>query len=201
MAVRCALGYIQVGGGADDAADAASSPSRFALGRRSQAHTETDKRNTSERKRGGAEPSPLNRLGIGCRFSAAHGFLSSDFALPFVAVLRCVLLCHFRELCDHFGAYRADILSVLPTSEVVREDELLFVLSIGADDVLVHDVRHEVAIQPSRINEFFARLFQILRKIPYRLRHFGGVVYGIEIIPPEHFAEENASRTYHPLKD
>ena len=40
MAVRCALGYIQVGGIADDAADAAPSPSRFALGRRSQAHTE-----------------------------------------------------------------------------------------------------------------------------------------------------------------
>ena len=48
MAVRCALGYIQVGGIADDAACAAPSPSRFALGRRSQAHTETDKRNTTK---------------------------------------------------------------------------------------------------------------------------------------------------------
>ena len=38
MAVRRALGFIQVGGGADGAADAAPSPSRFALGRRSQAH-------------------------------------------------------------------------------------------------------------------------------------------------------------------
>ena len=42
------LAYIQVGGVADGAADAAPSPSRFALGRRSQAHTETDKRNTTK---------------------------------------------------------------------------------------------------------------------------------------------------------
>ena len=42
------LAYIQVGGKADDAAYAAPSPSRFALGRRSQAHTETDKRNTTK---------------------------------------------------------------------------------------------------------------------------------------------------------
>ena len=33
------------------------------------------------RKRGGTEPSPLTRLGIGCRFSAAHGFLSLVFAV------------------------------------------------------------------------------------------------------------------------
>ena len=81
------LAYIQVGGKADGAADAAPSAARCARGRRSQAHTPTDKRNKTGRKRGGAEPSPLIRLGIGCRFSAAHGFLSSDFALPFVAVM------------------------------------------------------------------------------------------------------------------
>ena len=34
--------------------------------------------NQTER-RGGAEPSPLNRSGDGCRFSAAHGFLSFVF--------------------------------------------------------------------------------------------------------------------------
>ena len=34
--------------------------------------------NQTER-RGGAEPSPLNRWGTGCRFSAAHGFLSLVF--------------------------------------------------------------------------------------------------------------------------
>ena len=38
MAVRRALGFIQVGGGADGAADAAPSPARCARGRRSQAH-------------------------------------------------------------------------------------------------------------------------------------------------------------------
>ena len=43
MAVRHALGYKQVGGVADGAADAAPSPSRCALGRRSQAHARTNK--------------------------------------------------------------------------------------------------------------------------------------------------------------
>ena len=38
MAVRRALGFLQVGGGADGAADAAPSPARCARGRRSQAH-------------------------------------------------------------------------------------------------------------------------------------------------------------------
>ena len=110
------------------------------------------------------------------------------------------MLCHFREPCDHFGTYRAEILSVLPAAEFVRKNELLVVLSIGADDVLVHNVRHEVAIQPSGIDDFFACLFQVLGKISYRLRHFGGMVYGLEIIPAELLAEENASRTYYPLK-
>ena len=39
------MANIQVGGGADGAADAAPSPSRFALGRRSQAHARTNKQN------------------------------------------------------------------------------------------------------------------------------------------------------------
>ena len=99
------MAYIQVGGGADGVANAAPSPSRFALGRRSQAHVRTDKQNKltglpksieelfGKRRRNGAnradcrgkppskrslrrresaavaEPSPLTRLGIGCRFS------------------------------------------------------------------------------------------------------------------------------------
>ena len=37
-------------------------------------------------------------------------------------------LCHFRELCDHFGTYRADILSVVPAAEFVRKNEFLVVL-------------------------------------------------------------------------
>ena len=37
------LAYIQVGGKADGAADAAPSPARCARGRRSQAHAQTDK--------------------------------------------------------------------------------------------------------------------------------------------------------------
>ena len=43
MAVVRALGYKQVGGCADGAADAAPSPARCARGRRSQAHAPTDK--------------------------------------------------------------------------------------------------------------------------------------------------------------
>ena len=63
MAVRRALGFIQVGGGADGAADAASSPSRCALGRRSQAHAHTDNQNKPERKRGGRGAVPAEPLG------------------------------------------------------------------------------------------------------------------------------------------
>lgn len=40
--------------------------------------------NQTER-RGGAEPSPLNRLGIGCRFSAVRFFLFIGFAVPFTS--------------------------------------------------------------------------------------------------------------------
>lgn len=41
------MAYIQVGGIADGAADAAPSPARCARGRRSQAHAQTDKQNQS----------------------------------------------------------------------------------------------------------------------------------------------------------
>ena len=68
MAVRRALGFIQVGGVADGAADAAPSPARCARGRRSQAHARTDKQNKTDRKRGGAEPSPLIRSGSASAF-------------------------------------------------------------------------------------------------------------------------------------
>ncbi len=50
MAVIRALGYKQVGGYADEAADAASSPSRYARGRRSQAHARTKQRGQTEIK-------------------------------------------------------------------------------------------------------------------------------------------------------
>lgn len=53
MAVRRALGLYTVCGRADGATDAAPSPARCALGRRSQAHAQTDKQNKTERKRGG----------------------------------------------------------------------------------------------------------------------------------------------------
>ena len=114
------MAYIQVGGGADGAADAAPSPSRCALGRRSQAHVRTDKQNKltglpksieelfGKRRRNGAnradcrgkppskrslrrresaavaEPSPLTRLGIGCRFSRRAW-------LSFIGFYRCCL--------------------------------------------------------------------------------------------------------------
>ena len=40
--------------------------------------------NQTER-RGGAEPSPLNRLGIGCRFSAVRSFLFIGFAVMVIS--------------------------------------------------------------------------------------------------------------------
>ena len=57
------LAYIQVGGYADGAADAAPSASRCALGRRSQAHARTDKQTKTERKRGGRGAAPAKPLG------------------------------------------------------------------------------------------------------------------------------------------
>ena len=57
MAVRHALGYKQVGGKADGAADAAPSPSRFALGRRSQAHAQQTNRTKPNESAAAAEPS------------------------------------------------------------------------------------------------------------------------------------------------
>ena len=61
MAVRRALGYIQVGGRADVAADAAPSPARYARGRRSQAHAPTGKPKTGQkaRRRRGIAAEPL----------------------------------------------------------------------------------------------------------------------------------------------
>ena len=84
MAVRRALGFIQVGGGADGAADAAPSPARCARGRRSQAHARTENRTKPNERRGGRGAVPLNRSGSAAAFPAAHGFLSSGFI---VAVL------------------------------------------------------------------------------------------------------------------
>ena len=57
MAVRRALGYIQVGGRADGAADAAPSPPRCARGRRSQAHAPTGKQ-TENRNESAAVAKP-----------------------------------------------------------------------------------------------------------------------------------------------
>ena len=49
MAVRRALGYIQVGGSADGAADAAPSPASCARGRRSQAHAPNGQTNRKQK--------------------------------------------------------------------------------------------------------------------------------------------------------
>ena len=62
MAVRRALGFIQVGGGADGAADAAPSPARCARGRRSQAHARTDKQDKNKQ---GSPKVSQNFLGRG----------------------------------------------------------------------------------------------------------------------------------------
>ena len=56
------LAYIQVGGYADGAADAAPSPSRFALGRRSQARARINKQNKNKQ---GSPKVSQNFLGRG----------------------------------------------------------------------------------------------------------------------------------------
>ena len=65
MAVIRALGYKQVGGYADEAADAASSPAR---GRRSQAHARNETTRANGNQSGGERAaSPLNRLAMAAR--------------------------------------------------------------------------------------------------------------------------------------
>ena len=68
MAVIHALVLIQVGGFADGAAGAAPSPSRCALGRRSQAHVskQSDGR-TENQTNDESAASPLTRLAIAAR--------------------------------------------------------------------------------------------------------------------------------------
>ena len=60
-----------------------------ALARAAAKHTprngnKNNAENQTER-RGGAEPSPLNRLGIGCRFSAVRSFLFIGFAVMVIS--------------------------------------------------------------------------------------------------------------------
>ena len=74
------MAYIQVGGKADSAADAAPSPSALrASGAEAKRTPERINRTKPNESAAAAEPSPLNRLGIGCRFPAAHGFLFTGF--------------------------------------------------------------------------------------------------------------------------
>ena len=63
IAVIRALGYKQVGGCADGAADTAPSPARCARGRRSQAHAPTGKQ--TENKKQGSQKVSQNFLGGG----------------------------------------------------------------------------------------------------------------------------------------
>ena len=65
------LAYIQVGGGADGAADAAPSPSRFALGRRSQAHARTNKAGKRKSKAATARAFAADPLGESPAYSVA----------------------------------------------------------------------------------------------------------------------------------
>ena len=65
------LAYIQVGGRADGAADAAPSPSRFALGRRSQAHTRTNKAGKRKSKAAPARAFAADPLGESPAYSVA----------------------------------------------------------------------------------------------------------------------------------
>ena len=71
MAVRHALGYKQVGGKADGAADAAPSPARCARGRRSQAHARTNKADKRKSKAATARAFAANPLGESPAYSVA----------------------------------------------------------------------------------------------------------------------------------
>ena len=71
MAVVRVLVLIQVGGKADGAADAAPSPSRFALGRRSQAHAQTDKADKRKSKAATARAFAADPLGESPAYSVA----------------------------------------------------------------------------------------------------------------------------------
>ena len=116
------LAYIQVGGRADGAADAAPSPSALrASGAEAKRTPERTNKRKPDRKRGGREAAPLNRLGRAFAFFPPRiAFFYGFFPLLFCAVSGGVL-CHFREQCYHFGADLSDIFAIHPAPEAVEE--------------------------------------------------------------------------------
>ena len=186
MAVRRALGFIQVGGVADGAADAAPSPSALraegAEAKRTPKQINKRKPNESTAV---AEPSPLNRSGIGCRFSRRARLSFIGFYRSCVVPLQDGALCNFREQRYHSGAYLPDIFALYPTPEAVEKQDFSIFQSVGADDIFVHDVGHKVLIQSARVNQLSAGFLYVLHEILYRLRHFRDMVNGTERIAPE----------------
>lgn len=179
------MAYIQVGGSADGAADAAPSPSRFALGRRSQAHARTDKQTENRTKARRSRSRPAEPLGAGFRFFPPRmAFFYGFFPLLFCTVSGGVL-CNFRQQLYYLGTYLSDIFAFYPASEAVEKKYLPIVLPVGTDDILVHDVRHEVLIQSARIDEFSAGFLYVFYEILHGLWHFGDMVNWTELIPPE----------------
>lgn len=80
------MAYIQVGGRADGAADAAPSPSALrASGAEAKRTPERTNKRKPDRKRGGREAAPLNRL-------AKRPLIPSRHALIFTVLHRAMLL-------------------------------------------------------------------------------------------------------------
>lgn len=96
-----------------------------------------------------------------------------------------IALCHFRKSCYHIGADLSHVFTVYPASEAVEEQDFSIFQLVGADDVFVHNIRHEVLIQPARVDKLPARLLDIFHEIFYRLRHLRSMVNRTELIPSE----------------
>ena len=78
------LAYIQVGGEADGAADAAPSPARCARGRRSQAHARTNKADKRKSKAATARAFAADPLGESPAYSVAPCLDFHRYAVRFV---------------------------------------------------------------------------------------------------------------------
>ena len=161
MAVRHALGYIQVGG---------------AGRRRSQAHPRKSER---------AEPSAAN--GAECRRLTSWRTLPLNRSAAYDVFLSPSPIA-FRKLRYDFRSDLPHIFAVHPTSEIIRKDEFSVFKSIRAYDIIVNDVRHEVLIQTSGVDEFFSRLLYVFCQIFYRMRQVVGL-HRLKVIASEFLSE------------
>ena len=85
------LAYIQVGGEADGAADAAPSPARCARGRRSQAHARTNKAGKRKSKAATARAFAADPLGESPAYSVAPCLDFHRFVICYVTFGSCAI--------------------------------------------------------------------------------------------------------------